>query len=262
MIQQELEYLEKLFLTYKAVLLDDKRNQKVNALYDTLMHLLLRWNGFENAEINGINLKHIKPKSFMKYVPEHWINDLFEFHFFFLRFKEDYGKSLSAEYRKGNNLFSNLVTFMCIILCENDMISNPYTKAQVLEIVSFIGRENDTVREVYENNVVANKILTAVLLKFYIDIEFTGASDQFYKKYKYRHYASQIFKKIWKSKTYQDQYSQLAKSELNERFTNMVMNDATYCLDEGIEYMEKYMELKQKLDSGQQLSPEEQKSIE
>ena len=42
----------------------------------------------------------------------------------------------------------------------------------------------------------------------------------------------------------------------------MVMNDATYCLDEGIEYMEKYMELKQKLDSGQQLSPEEQKSIE
>ena len=45
---------------------------------------------------------------------------------------------------------------MCIILCENDMISNPYTKAQVLEIVSVIGRENDTVREVYENNVVAN----------------------------------------------------------------------------------------------------------
>lgn len=92
----------------------------------------------------------------MKHIPEHWITDLFEFHFTFIRFKQNYGVDLSSQYKNGNNIVDNLITFMCVILCENEMISNPYSKAQILELVSYFGSRNDLIGEIYENNKLAN----------------------------------------------------------------------------------------------------------
>lgn len=40
------------------------------------------------------------------------------------------------------------------------------------------------------------------------------------------------------------------------------MNDTTYCMDEGIDYLEKYMKLKSKQDQSTGLTPEEQKSLD
>ena len=104
-------------------------------------------------------------------------------------------------------------------------------------------------------------MLTPGLLKFYIDIEFTGASHQFYAKYEYRHYATNIFKIIWKIDAYKQAYIH-APNELIERFTNMVMNDTTYCMDEGLDKMGKIIEYKTKEASGGHLSNEERKDLE
>ena len=52
------------------------------------------------------------------------------------------------------------------------------------------------------------------LIKFYIEIEFTGASNQFYTKYEYRHYTTVIFKRIWKLKMYQEALIEISKTDL------------------------------------------------
>ena len=51
-----------------------------------------------------MDLNRIKPKAFMKNLPEHWLTDIFEFQFCFLRFKEDYIKNLVTKFKGNSNL--------------------------------------------------------------------------------------------------------------------------------------------------------------
>jgi len=260
-LEKELAHQEKLFLSYKTLLFDDRRMTRVNDLYDVLMFLILKWNGIVPEEVKGTDLSHIKPKAFMKHIPEHWMNDIFEFQFCYLRFKEDYVKTLTSRVRGNTNIVQDYITFVSVLLCENEFISNPYSKAKIVELVSFFGNDNRPIRDLYDNNELAKRVLTPGLLKFYIDIEFTGASHQFYAKYEYRHYATSIFKVIWKLDAYKQAYNQ-TNSEIIERFTNMVMNDTTYCMDEGLDKLGKIIEYKTKEASGRHLTPEEKKELD
>lgn len=100
-------------------------------------------------------------------------------------------------------------------------------------------------------------MLVPALLKFYIDIEFTGASHQFYAKYEYRHYCSRIFKTIFRLEEYKNSFKN-TKSEIIERFINMIMNDSTYCIDEGLANMEKLIKVEDRLANGEMLSQEDE----
>ncbi len=154
-LEKELAHQEKLFLTYKAVLFDDRRLARVNDLYDVLMFLLLKWNGIVPEEVRSTDLSNVKPKAFMKHVPEHWLNDIFEFQFCYLRFKENYVKDLSTTRGKGVNIVNDFITFVSILLCDNEFISNPYSKAKIVELVSFFGNDNRNIREIYDYNDLA-----------------------------------------------------------------------------------------------------------
>lgn len=85
-------------------------------------------------------------------------------------------------------------------------------------------------------------------MKFYIDIEFTGDSMQFYTKFNYRHYVNFLFTKLWVEESYQNEIKKIINEPLFERFVNMLINDATYCTDEGISNMQKIQEMKDKGD--------------
>ena len=44
---------------------------------------------------------------------------------------------------------------MTIILCDSELVSNPYTKAKIVELVSFFGNEARQIRDLYTNNELA-----------------------------------------------------------------------------------------------------------
>jgi len=97
---------------------------------------------------------------------------------------------------------------------------------------------------------------------FYIDIEFTGANHQFYSKHEYRHYLMNIFEVLWELEEYRDEMKAISKENVFERFINLVMNDTTYCVDEGLNGLIKGQELQKKKSQGQPLSEEEEKNLE
>lgn len=104
--------------------------------------------------------------------------------------------------------------------------------------------------------------LQSGLVNFYIDIEFTGANHQFYSKHEYRHYLINIFEVLWKLEEYRKEMRAISKEESFERFINLVMNDTTYCMDEGYNSLTKLHELKSKKNDGQPFTEEEEKNLE
>jgi len=99
----------------------------------------------------------------MKYLPEHWLTDLFEFHFTYLRLKEDYGKVIM---NYPGNYVQNLLTFVCVVLCESELISNPYTKAKLVELLSFFAHDASEMALIFDNNDLAKVI--AIFLEILI----------------------------------------------------------------------------------------------
>lgn len=84
--------------------------------------------------------------------------------------------------------------------------------------------------------------LPPALIKFYVDVESTGASNEFFDKFSIRYHISVILKILWKG---DNTHRQAIKSMSNElgpmsqfiRFINMLLNDTTYLLDESIDLL-------------------------
>ena len=84
----------------------------------------------------------------------------------------------------------------------------------------------------------------ACLVRFYVDIEHTGQNLAFYLKYKYRYFVAHILKLLWNIGDYRQSLLTIAKDQYFTKFINMVQNDATYCMDEAMESIQKINELR------------------
>lgn len=77
--------------------------------------------------------------------------------------------------------------------------------------------------------------LVPSLMRFYVNVESTGASSQFYDKFNIRYHISEVFKEIWQIPAHRQQMK--AESENFDefvRFVNLLLNDTTYLLDESL----------------------------
>jgi len=83
------------------------------------------------------------------------------------------------------------------------------------------------------NHELASQSLGPALVQYYIDIETTGASTQFYDKFNGRFYVAQVMRHIWNLESYKQSFERVfLDTDLFLRFTNMLMNDSIYLLDE------------------------------
>jgi hypothetical protein len=76
------------------------------------------------------------------------------------------------------------------------------------------------------------------VISFYIDIEF-ACQGMFFTKFMYPYDCSKIFQWFWALKGYREQVRNQMSSPIFERFLNCLINDMTYCLEEGLVKMEK-----------------------
>lgn len=134
-----------------------------------------------------------------------------------------------------------LLIFFIIFLRQASFIGNPYVKAKFVEMIFYgvleqpnkpaglFGDDIDT------NPLVCNNLFPA-LMRFYIDVERTGASSQFEDKFNTRFYIAHIFKRIWSNKIYRYQLAGESKTDPDFfiRFVALLLNDSTYLLDESL----------------------------
>ncbi|CAK9439114.1 uncharacterized protein LODBEIA_P33380 [Lodderomyces beijingensis] len=131
------------------------------------------------------------------------------------------------------------VEFATILLRCPELIGNPHMKANLVEIL-FIGslpgpsgQEGFNAPIFRSDHLVLNNLLYS-LLDFYVMVEKTGASSQFYDKFNSRYYVTVILEELWKTPRYRNQLRDYSENnvEFFIRFIARMLNDTTYLLDE------------------------------
>lgn len=131
------------------------------------------------------------------------------------------------------------VPLMVILLCNYNYIANPYLVAKLVELLFAMDPSlQPLARNLYEkfaSNHIGEVHLMKSLIKFYVDVETTGSSNEFYDKFGIRYHISIILKGLWKRPIHKQAVILESRSENFARFVNMLINDTTFLLDESVD---------------------------
>merc|ERR1719408_682302 len=90
--------------------------------------------------------------------------------------------------------------------------------------------------------------LTPALMELYVDIESTGRDSQFYDKFNVRFQIACLFRYLWKIPFHKSIIVERSKDrEHIQRFINMLINDATYLLDESLKKLEEIHDTEERM---------------
>ena len=152
---------------------------------------------------------------------------------------------------------SEELVILCItFLRSSEYIKNPYLKSGLITLLfngiwPVYGRQKGILGDLLNSIPFATSHLLHALMKFYIEVENTGAHTQFYDKFNIRYEIFQIIKAIWDNTIYRERLSQ--ESSLNVdffvRFVNLLLNDVTFVLDESLSAFTQIYALSQELAS-------------
>ncbi|KAI0632350.1 ubiquitin conjugation factor E4 [Trametes polyzona] len=179
------------------------------------------------------------PTSF-RVLPEYVIEDVIEYHLYILRQSPN-----SLELSGKNEMLVWCLTF----LRSTWYIKNPFLKAKIVEVLFYgtwsWGEHRSVLTTLLNTHPMALKHLVPALMNFYIEVERTGASSQFYDKFNSRRNIAYIFKVIWNNQVHRDALKNEAahNSEQFVRFVNLMINDVTYLLDESLTDLAKIHEI-------------------
>ncbi|KAI0365724.1 ubiquitin conjugation factor E4 [Pilatotrama ljubarskyi] len=179
------------------------------------------------------------PTSF-RILPEYLIEDVIEYHLYIVRQSPN-----SLELSGKNEMLIWCLTF----LTSTWYIKNPFLKAKIVEVLFYgtysWGEHRSVLTTLLNTHQMALKHLMPALMNFYIEVEQTGASSQFYDKFNSRRNIAHIFKVIWNNQAHRDALKNEAavNSERFVRFVNLMINDVTYLLDESLTDLAKIHEL-------------------
>lgn len=194
-----------------------------------------------------------------RYLPEYALEDIVSTFIFMFRHIPDI--TISA--------IGDELIVLCITFLESDYVKNPYLKAKLVSLL-FFGtwpihhRQKGVIGDALIGSKFANDNLLHALMKFYIDVELTGAHTQFYDKFNIRYEIFQVIKCIWTNDVYQQHLVQESKKNIEFflRFVNLLLNDATYVLDEALTKFPKIHDLQNELKTNLSLNDEQRTAKE
>ncbi|KAJ8582493.1 hypothetical protein M405DRAFT_937743 [Rhizopogon salebrosus TDB-379] len=164
-------------------------------------------------------------------LPEFIIEDVVEYFLFVVR------QSPESLDLSGKN---ELVIFALTFLTSTWYIKNPFLKAKINEAVFYgvLPYGNDKhgiLGYTLNSHPVALKHLIRALTHFYIEVEQTGASSQFYDKFNARRNIAYILKAVWDNPIHREALNAEAENvDKFIRFVNLMINDVTYLMDESL----------------------------
>ncbi|PFH54088.1 hypothetical protein AMATHDRAFT_136414 [Amanita thiersii Skay4041] len=163
--------------------------------------------------------------------PEYIVEDIVDSLHFFVQANPDKFE-LSGK--------TEMLTFALTLLTSTWYIKNPFLKSKINDILFMsiwgYGRErNGVLGNLLNTDPLALKHLMPALMNFYIEVEQTGASSQFYDKFSTRRSIFYVLKSVWNNPTHREALGQEAKKvDKFVRFVNLMINDVTYLMDESL----------------------------
>ena len=158
---------------------------------------------------------------------------------------------------------SDELAMLCItFLRSSEYIKNPYLKSGLVTIMfhgiwPVFNRSKGVLGDLLTSMPFAMNHLLHALMKFYIEVETTGAHTQFYDKFNIRYEIFQIIKCIWSNTVYRERLSQESKTNIDffVRFVNLLLNDVTFVLDESLTAFIQIHNLQEELKASASMDP-------
>jgi len=246
--QQQLKtIINKLYIvkwTAEVHLMDTFIHKDILSFYRFASAWILRLAGYDGSN----SLKPPSPKAFAL-MPEFMIENINDAILFFVRYKP----TALAEVEL-NEIFDMMV----LLMDTSHFIKNPYVISHFPEIyaawvppppgVQHQAQMPPSISSFVENHKTSQKYLTSGLMRLYVDMEHTGVSSGFYDKFNVRYFISVVLKYLWPQQLYRQSFINLSKTlgDKNSdflRFFNMLLNDATYLLDQSLDLLYKMKEI-------------------
>ncbi|KAJ1970184.1 Ubiquitin conjugation factor E4 [Dispira parvispora] len=179
-------------------------------------------------------------------LPEYFMSDVVDFVLGLLKYDTMMMLHMSLE---------DLVIFVVVFLDHSSYVKNPYLRANLVEILFFLTLEPPAdafprldFGAMLNTNPISLEYLAPALMRFYVEVEHTGASSQFYDKFNIRYNISQVLKYLRKNEDHRRQIQERSKDEsFFIRFVNLLMNDTTYLLDESLTKLTEIRNLQQEM---------------
>uniref|UniRef100_A0A674CNH5 Ubiquitin conjugation factor E4 B n=1 Tax=Salmo trutta TaxID=8032 RepID=A0A674CNH5_SALTR len=229
-----------------AGLLDENLLRRCLQFYSMVIQLILRMVDPAYPHMS-LPLNPEIPKSFAA-LPEFYIEDVAEF----LLFVVQYSPQVLYE-----PCVQDIVTFLVVFICSQNYIRNPYLIAKLVEVL-FVTNPAVQLRtqrfsEMMENHPLSVKQLVPALMKFYTDVEHTGATSEFYDKFTIRYHISTIFKSLWQNMGHHGTFlEEFNSGKQFVRYINMLINDTTFLLDESLESLKRIHEVQEEMKNKEQ----------
>ncbi|CAF0784818.1 unnamed protein product [Brachionus calyciflorus] len=232
-------------LSADVSLFDQSLIQSCLKFYSLAVNVLMRYLNIENIkDFKSLLIKNVEMK--WNALPEYFVEDIGEILLFYIQFFPNALQDPSSE---------DLSLFVSLILCNGtNFIKNPYLVAKFVEVF-FTSCPMVQPKANYFNNLIVyqrfdGRDLVNSLMKFYSDVERTGASSEFYDKFQIRYHISVIFKFLWEIPQYQLAFiNESNQGKQFVRFINMIINDATYLLDESLESLKRIHEIQNLMEN-------------
>ncbi|XP_054160549.1 ubiquitin conjugation factor E4 B-like [Oppia nitens] len=231
-------------------LLDEKLLGRCLGFYNQLIGLLLKTIGCSDHSTISLPLSSKIPDIFAAY-PEWYIEDIADYLLFVIQYCPQIldPNNPNYDYRNSHELF----VFLIVMICSPNYISNPYLTAKFIEVL-FVASPllHQYTQEFYVqlfSHQLAEQHMAGSLMKFYTDIESTGASSEFYDKFSIRYHISIIFKYMWSSNPVHKMaiIDESTNGKQFIRFINMLMNDTTYLLDESLQSLKRIHDVQEEM---------------
>ncbi|EEY19687.1 ubiquitin conjugation factor E4 [Verticillium alfalfae VaMs.102] len=159
---------------------------------------------------------------------------------------------------------SEMIALCIAFLQSSEFIKNPYLKSSLVTLLfsgtwPFSHFKKGVLGDQLYGSKFANQHLLRALMKFYIEAESTGAHTQFYDKFNIRYEIFQVIKCVWGNDVYREQLARESKvnRQFFVQFVNLLLNDATYVLDEALTKFPKIHQLQAELEQNPGMTPED-----
>uniref|UniRef100_A0A8C9SB94 Ubiquitin conjugation factor E4 B n=1 Tax=Scleropages formosus TaxID=113540 RepID=A0A8C9SB94_SCLFO len=238
-------------------LLDENLLRRCLQFYSMVIQLVLRIVDPAYPDIN-LPLNPEVPRGFAA-LPEFYVEDVAEFILFIVQYFPQVLYEPCTQ---------DVVTFLVVFICSENYIRNPYLIAKLVEVLFVtnpaVQPRTHRFSEMMENHPLAVKQLVPALMKFYTDVEHTGATSEFYDKFTIRYHISTIFKSLWQNIGHHGTFlKEFNSGKQFVRYINMLINDTTFLLDESLESLKRIHEVQEEMkskDQWDQMSREQQQS--
>jgi len=135
---------------------------------------------------------------------------------------------------------TELLQFILTFLTSTWYIKNPFLKSKINDVLFMgiwgYGRERHGILgNLLNTHALALKHLMPALMNFYVEVEQTGASSQFYDKFNARRNIAHVLKVVWDNPAHREALNiEAQKIDTFVKFVNLMINDVTFLMDESL----------------------------